>query len=273
MRRAGGNHARTARGGGTHGRGPAARARGGMGGRRRRHTERRGPPARRLYTRAAARSLPLPRRRLRGRHLTRVPAPLRPALRLARRHHRPDDRQPRVGEPLQRLLPVLAREEGTQAAALDEHQPRRLADSLAQLDDGPRERLASAALAAKAGQGNAGRLPHRLLARAPLQRRRVRGRPGDGAALERAPRPRKAFLSGHDHNLQRMRPSGASPSTSRERAARRAMGWIRAIRSSPGAPPASSARCGSSSSRAGRLFEFRDYRGRLLDRSRRTCES
>ena len=62
----------------------------------------------------------------------------------------------------------------------------------------------------------------------------------------------KAFLSGHDHNLQRMRPSAASPSTSRERAARRAMGWIRAIRSSPGAPPASSARCESSSSRAGR---------------------
>ena len=50
---------------------------------------------------------------------------------------------------------------------------------------------------------DAGRLPHRLLARGPLQRRRVRGRPGDGAALERAPRSREGVS-------QRPRPQPAA---------------------------------------------------------------
>ena len=99
-------------------------------------------------------------------------AALRPALRLARADHRPDARQPRVGEPLQRLLPVLARQEGTAAAALVEHEHRRLADPLAQLDGRPRAGLAPAALAAAPARGGAGRLPHRLLAPAPLQRGR-----------------------------------------------------------------------------------------------------
>ena len=216
MRRLLAQHARAARAGGTRGRRPVARARGGLGGRRRRHAERRRPPARRPHPRAAARSLPLPRRRLRGRHRARVPAPnYDPLYGSLAADHRPDARQPRVGEPLQRLLPVLAREEGTQAAALVEHEHRGLADPLAQLDDGPRARLASAALAAARAHGRrraTAASPSRTRpASAPASTRTTRGwrRSGTRCAATRGlperPRPQPAAAAplGRHHAVHR----------------------------------------------------------------------
>jgi Calcineurin-like phosphoesterase len=83
----------------------------------------------------------------------------------------------------------------------------------------------------------------------------------------------KAFLSGHDHNLQRMRPSGGI--TQYIAGAGGATGYG-ADQSDPQLAWGAAGVFGALQIvlEPGRAtFEFRDYRGRLLDRSRRTCES
>ena len=93
-----------------------------------------------------------------------VPAVVPPALRTPRAHHLAHDRQPRVGQPLRRLLPLLVSPQGRAPPALVQDRDRRLGDLQPEFAGPARGRVASGALARVGPGRSCGGLPHRVLA-------------------------------------------------------------------------------------------------------------
>ena len=113
---------------------------------------------RRLVRRGKPGPLPLPRRRLRDRHASRVPALVPPALRPARAGS-PSPRSATTSgaNRFTRLLPVLGRQKGRQAAALVEDRDRRLGDprtSTRRRRTAPARRRCAGSRSAVAGPGD-----------------------------------------------------------------------------------------------------------------------
>ena len=96
----------------------------------------------------------------------------------------------------------------------------------------------------------------------------------DTAPLWRALRGRaRAVLSGHEHDLQRLRPRGGITQYVAGAGGRSRYRLDGTTRAWSGGATTPTARCASCSSPAVATFEFRDARGRLLDRSRRECSA
>ena len=161
-----------------------------------------------LVRRGEARPLPLPRRRLRDRHAQGVPALVPPALRPPRPHHVAHHRQPRVGQPLQGLLPLLVRP--ARASSLPPwSRPRspagRSSTSTRRHRTGPaRPRSAGSSTPSRARATAASRSG---TGRATAQGAYA-GAPDLNPLWNRLVGHARIVLSGHDHNLQRHSPQG-----------------------------------------------------------------
>ena len=137
----------------------------------------------------------VPRRRVRRGHGGGVRPQLPPRLRPVRQDHRPDAGQPRLAEPRRGLRPVLGQGEPA-ACPPNRHYYRFKAGGWEFIslnsESGLAAGLSADALAEGAGAGQAGQLPHRVLAPAVPERRPAR-RPGGhraccGARCAAAPR-------------------------------------------------------------------------------------
>ena len=157
-----------------------------------------------LVRRARPDLLPLPRRRVRDRHAQRVPALVPPALRLPRRHHHAHDRQPRVGQPVHGLLPVLGRAQGPQPAALVEAHDRGLADPGPELTGASRPGSPQVHWLESTLAGAQGDCRIAFWHRPRYSEGAVRRRAGPQPALEPARRPRA-------HRAERPRPQPPAP--------------------------------------------------------------
>ncbi len=125
----------------------------------------------------------------------RVRVRLRPALRVARRTHDPDDRQSRVREPRDRVRPLLVKAARPADAELADDASRRLGHPDAQLRGPARARVRSGALASASHETD-GNLPPRAHPPAALQHRLARRSAGHRASLAGAAGARSAVSLG-----------------------------------------------------------------------------
>ena len=158
------------------------------------------------------------------------PALLPATLRPPRRHHDAHHRQPRVAQPVQRLLPVLGSQEGSSAAALVEAHHRRLADPRPELTGASRRRLRPGQVARAHAGGRA--------------RATAASRSGIAPATARAPTAARPTSTRSWNRLVATRASSSAATTTTSSGTRR-RGASRSTSSAPAAAAATRSTAGT----------------------------